>query len=447
MSAPSAISHRIDTRSGPCPCGCAPCEPSCCGLECLVRPHYFCGQLLTDTDLTALVDWSRARFALSRYRDGWGVVSGLTVTLDPDDRTGTAVRIGEGYAVDCCGNDIVVCESFTEVLRSACPTDDCADPWAEPQVPSGKSKKSTDDGQSGEVSLVEHMLAMARPVDLFLHYREEGSEPQATLHRGACGHGDCENSRVREGYSVDWKPVGDRSADGVARAWEDRYRKRRSDAREFAEKVEKTVLAAAEKGDYRPVRDLLESWVRDHPTGRRYAFAYDWIRHFSNDAYEGWPRRVPEIVFWLILDDLESWLTCDRHECDRTSGVGLARIWLLGPDAVNRRQCRIVAIDDRPPHRRPLGRDDCLPARAGCVNLGRYVGQRWDVVCAELTALGIGLEERETSAPSEWDDLTRDDAWGVIMCCGATVKVRIADPGGDWGARVVGFAEAGAQRS
>ena len=60
-----------------CGCGCGgtcTCDSRCCDLECLIRPNYFCGQTLTDRDLTALVEWARTRFGLVRYRAGWGVV-------------------------------------------------------------------------------------------------------------------------------------------------------------------------------------------------------------------------------------------------------------------------------------------------------------------------------------------------------------------------------------
>jgi len=434
VNAPSAIHHGKATPAGPCPCGCAPCEPSCCGLECLVRPHYFCGQLLTDADLTALVDWSRARFALSRYRDGWGVVSGLSVTLDPDDRNGISVRIGEGYAVECCGNDIVVCEPFTYSLKLACPTDDCVDPWTEPETP-GVGKGKTGDGPSGfkkaETSIIGQVLEQAHAVDLILHYREEGSDPQAALHDDACGRGDCQNSRVREGYSVDLKQVGDRSKDGVASAWLERYLKRRAAARDFASRV-------ANAGSPQLVREIIEAWMRDRPAGGRYEFVYEWVRALSNDPDRRWSSNLPEVVFWLVMDDLQTWLTCDSHHCDRATGVPLARVWLLGPDAATRRPCRIVAIDDRSPWRRPLRRDDCLPAPPNCVNLGRFIGERWITVRTELVAAGIELDERRES-PLGWEDLTDEKRFDLIFHCRDKVKARVIDPGGDWGARIVGF--------
>jgi hypothetical protein len=381
------------------------------------------------------VDWSRARFALSRYRDGWGVVAGLGVTIDPDDRNRISVRVGEGYAVDCCGNDIVVCEPFSQTLKLACPSDDCVDPWTEPESPRGAKDKEAGGPsglKKGGISIIGQVLEKGHAVDLSLHYREEGSEPQAALHRDACARGDCQNSRIREGYSVTLEPVGDRSIDVAVSTWLDRYRKRREAGWAFARKV-------AEAGDgWSSVRDPLEAWLRDRPAGRRYEFAYEWVRRFLKDPDEGWSRSLLEVVFWLLMDDLESWLSCEKHDCDRSAGVPLARIWVGGADPTARRPCRIVAIDDRSPWRRPLRRDDCLPAPPNCINLGRYIGERWAAVRAELAAAGIEPDERD-DAPLRWEDLFGDRDSDLIFHCRERVKVRVVDPGGDWGARIVGF--------
>jgi hypothetical protein len=84
-----------------------PC-PVCGGLKCLCRPRYYSGQLLTETDLTAEQDYLLAKNRLhNRYLHGWGVVCGLDVNCHPD--CAGWVRITQGYALDPCGNDVVVC--------------------------------------------------------------------------------------------------------------------------------------------------------------------------------------------------------------------------------------------------------------------------------------------------------------------------------------------------
>ena len=93
-----------------CGCGCG-CGGACnCGLECLTRPAYFCGQLLTDADLTLDQRYFRRKNRLYHQAlHGHGIVCGLRLTCDPDCEG--RVRIEEGYAIDECGNDLVICET------------------------------------------------------------------------------------------------------------------------------------------------------------------------------------------------------------------------------------------------------------------------------------------------------------------------------------------------
>jgi len=90
----------------------SPAQTCCCSeeLECFEKPHFFCGQLLTDVDLEASMNYVAAKNRLhNRYLFGAGVVCGLAVRCDPCDRG--SVIVESGYALDCSGNDIVVCSS------------------------------------------------------------------------------------------------------------------------------------------------------------------------------------------------------------------------------------------------------------------------------------------------------------------------------------------------
>ena len=92
----------------PSTCGCS-CGPGrrCDGLECLCRPRYFAGQLLTDEDLRRLDHYVVAKNRLhNRYLHGTGVVCGLEVVCNPCDPT---VTVRTGFAIGPCGEDIVVC--------------------------------------------------------------------------------------------------------------------------------------------------------------------------------------------------------------------------------------------------------------------------------------------------------------------------------------------------
>lgn len=80
--------------------------PDCGALECLCRPRFFAGQLLSEQDLNLLDQYIKKKHRLHhRNLHGWGVVNGLLVVCDPCGD----VKVTPGYALDPCGNDIVVC--------------------------------------------------------------------------------------------------------------------------------------------------------------------------------------------------------------------------------------------------------------------------------------------------------------------------------------------------
>src|SRR5258708_1414054 len=91
--------------------------PACLGLQCLDRPRYFSGQLLTEADLNSEQEYMLAKNRLhNRYLHGSGIVCGLQVTCS---KTKGAVTIQSGYAIDPCGNDIIVCnaQDFNVIQR------------------------------------------------------------------------------------------------------------------------------------------------------------------------------------------------------------------------------------------------------------------------------------------------------------------------------------------
>lgn len=86
--------------------GCRPCA-DCGGLECLCRPRFFAGQLLTEDELNQLEQYVVNKNRLhNRHLHGWGVVCGLDVVCD---ECGAGVVVKPGYALSPCGDDIVVC--------------------------------------------------------------------------------------------------------------------------------------------------------------------------------------------------------------------------------------------------------------------------------------------------------------------------------------------------
>lgn len=108
---PSNPTRPAPQRPDPCADDRVGC-PACGGLQCLCRPRFFPGQLLTDEDLNRLQNYVIDKNRLhNRYLHGWGVACGLEVVCDPCTPGGVIVRTG--YALSPCGDDIVVCADTT----------------------------------------------------------------------------------------------------------------------------------------------------------------------------------------------------------------------------------------------------------------------------------------------------------------------------------------------
>ena len=162
-----------------------------------VRPRFFAGQLLTEDDLQRLTEYGTAKDRLhNRFLFGAGVVCGLEVVCDPCG--GGRVTVRPGYALDCCGRDIVVeCVQHLDInalvrdLRIALLGADCGDPCAD--TGDNASGRKEDQGK-GEGPASRHYC-------LYVRYTDQDIDPVAPYATDeACGHIACEPSRVREGY-------------------------------------------------------------------------------------------------------------------------------------------------------------------------------------------------------------------------------------------------------
>src|SRR6476659_9414668 len=100
-----------DCRPAPV-CDPRPVCPACGGLECLCRPRFFAGQLLSEEDLNRLDHYIQAKNRLhNRFLHGWGVACGLEVVCGVCGPDHGHVTVKPGYALSPCGNDIVVCKT------------------------------------------------------------------------------------------------------------------------------------------------------------------------------------------------------------------------------------------------------------------------------------------------------------------------------------------------
>jgi hypothetical protein len=159
-----------------CGCGSAGgCQDAGAGFA---RPRFFGGMLLTEDDLQATVDYAIAKRKLTnRHVLGAGVVCGLDVACHPCERG--KVSVSPGYAIECCGNDIVVsCAEEVDVVAL---------------VRDLRLRQGVDCGEPCE----EHPH---QRYALYLRYAETPTDPVAPYATDDCATGECEFSRVREGY-------------------------------------------------------------------------------------------------------------------------------------------------------------------------------------------------------------------------------------------------------
>jgi hypothetical protein len=249
----------------------APC--SGCETAAFVRPRFFAGQLLTDDDLGALLDYTVAKQRFHNARlFGAGVVCGLGVECGPCDST--QIVIEPGYALDCCGNDLVLtCQRTLDLApmvrdlqarqkgRSDC-TDPCPPPAPGQQPPSE--------------------AATAKQYCLYLHYTERSDQPVAAYPVGDdCDAARCEPTRILEGVRFELRcpPPALRGA-SLQSALEDCQKQL-----DPGQELERLALSAARIGGQRPVTapagdpyrelrslqpDLLEEAISDKPLAERF---------------------------------------------------------------------------------------------------------------------------------------------------------------------------------
>jgi hypothetical protein len=115
---PCGCTDSVTPASNDCGCGCQETGTPCCTNVCFERPNYFCGHLLTDDDLTTGLRYAREKNKLyHRTLHGSGIVCGLGLRRDLD--CPSQILVGEGFAIDFCGNDLVVCEQQSFNVISA----------------------------------------------------------------------------------------------------------------------------------------------------------------------------------------------------------------------------------------------------------------------------------------------------------------------------------------
>ncbi|MEV6304232.1 helix-hairpin-helix domain-containing protein [Actinoplanes sp. NPDC051861] len=349
-------------------------------MQTIVRPRFYCGQLLTDLDMSALVDWTRQRLGLVRHRDGWGVVCGLDVRGTPGRPTTVTIR--PGYAVGALGNDILVGHDHTLDLAA---------------VAEDEQKENT------------------LTVDVLLDYGERDTDPHTTFAKSCCAEtAACENSRTREGFHA------------------------------YARRAEEPVDAAAWKLGYDACLGVVDEFRKRFPSfdpkfGKdMQRWLWQWIDKRTPRIWCDLRSRVTatpsekdltQWLFELVQEARGAYLTgpCETP-CD---GVRLARAELTRVKNV----WGIRTIDVYPPYRRPLS-TDAWPAPLGSVNAAQMIWHRWPEACTRFADLGVKVTGTSTfTVPATVAALRSALACDPFIPCHDAVKIELYGPE----QRVVGF--------
>jgi hypothetical protein len=192
------------------PCSCGGGGSATCKGQGFIRPLFFAGQLLTEDDLQLLTDYVGQKNRLhNRYLFGAGVVCGLEVTCHPcgDGQ----VIVHPGYALDCCGNDLVFACAKTldinamirDLRRDQLGGFDCVEPC--PPAPkeckdqAGNTSANPQPDETQDTPTQTPKIP-ARKYCLYIRYCEQKSDPIMPYSTGDdCGALVCESSRVHEG--------------------------------------------------------------------------------------------------------------------------------------------------------------------------------------------------------------------------------------------------------
>jgi hypothetical protein len=174
-------------------CNCRHDEPSpqCCDITCLSRPNYFCGHLLTDDDLSLEQNYFREKNRLrNKTLTGHGVVCGLRITCDTE--CCGFIDIDKGYAIDECGNDLIVCASSRFNVIQALKNKKWLIERPEPGQPAANEKRDPDDCDIKQCFYIT------------VCYAEEQSDYTTPFQSGCkSGPTDCQPTRIHETVRFD----------------------------------------------------------------------------------------------------------------------------------------------------------------------------------------------------------------------------------------------------
>jgi hypothetical protein len=159
-----------------------PAKNKSCDYNSYKRVRYFHGMLLTERDFQEeQIYHQEKRRLLNRMLHGWGVVCGLGIK--PTKPDSSKVIITPGMALDCLGNEVVVCNDFEVDLKKL------------PELCPDTSKGEKDPCAERETEDCMYYVG--------IKYTEAPTDPVPVyVTGGSCEEKTCEYSRVREGFCI-----------------------------------------------------------------------------------------------------------------------------------------------------------------------------------------------------------------------------------------------------
>ena len=157
------------------------CKDEHCSYNDIKRTDYFHGMLMTERDFSEEQTYHiEKRKLLNRMLHGWGVVCGLKVR--PTDTPSPNIIVEGGMALDCFGNEILVCEEQTvDLTVKPCATTAAYDPCA-PYVQEPQDQA----------------------LYVVIKYDERGTKPEPVYAPGgSCEEKTCNFSRTQEGFCIE----------------------------------------------------------------------------------------------------------------------------------------------------------------------------------------------------------------------------------------------------
>lgn len=159
-----------------------PTHDTHCDYNTFKRARYFHGMLMTDRDFREeQIYHNEKRKLLNRMLHSWGIVCGLEIQGEAGK---SSITVKPGMALDCHGNEILVCDPVAIDISSL----PCRSPLPRPGT-------------------LEYCQLQEKESTLFhvgIRYHETPSDPVPVYAPGGgCEEKVCEYSRIREGFCIE----------------------------------------------------------------------------------------------------------------------------------------------------------------------------------------------------------------------------------------------------